>query len=93
MFKEGLGYPVKPLYTLRDVERTLPLLESVSYHESVRLGENASVVFHEAGHILAAAIVELILEERDVRLLGRMRRVRAKVERIKGSVKLSEWRP
>ncbi len=62
--REG-RYPVKPLYTLRDVERTLPLLESVSYHEIVRLGENASAVFHEAGHILGAAIVELIVEERD----------------------------
>ena len=61
--KEGREgrYPVKPLYTLRDVERTLPLLESVSYHESVRLGENASAVFHEAGHILGAAMVELIV--------------------------------
>ena len=66
--KEGREgrYPVKPLYTLRDVERTLPLLESVSYHETVRLGENASAVFHEAGHILGAAIVELIVEEHDV---------------------------
>jgi len=59
-------YPVKPLYTLRDVERTLPLLEPVSYHEPVRLGDNASAVFHEAGHILGAAMVELILEEHDV---------------------------
>ena len=66
--KEGREgrYPVRPLYTLRDVERTLPLLESVAYHEAVRLGENVSAVFHEAGHILGAAMVELIVEEHDV---------------------------
>jgi metallo-beta-lactamase family protein len=66
--KEGRQgkYPVKPLYTLHDVQRTLPLLEPVSYHQPVRLGENAAAVFHEAGHILGAAIVELIIQEHDV---------------------------
>lgn len=63
--REG-RYPVKPLYTLRDVQRTLPLLESVSYHQPVRLGENVSAVFHEAGHILGAAMVELLVEEHDI---------------------------
>jgi metallo-beta-lactamase family protein len=58
-------YPVKPLYTPRDVERTLPLLEPVSYHEPIRVGENTAAVFHEAGHILGAAIVELIVQEHD----------------------------
>ena len=62
--REG-RFPVKPLYTIADVERTLPLLEAVSYREPVRLGENAAAVFHEAGHILGAAIVELIVQERD----------------------------
>ena len=66
--KEGREgrFPVKPLYTPRDVERTLPLLEPVSYHEPVRLADNASAVFHEAGHILGAAMVELIVEEADI---------------------------
>jgi metallo-beta-lactamase family protein len=65
--KEGREgrFPVRPLYTLRDVERTLPLLEPVSYHQPVRVGDNASAVFHEAGHILGAAMVELIVQECD----------------------------
>ena len=63
--REG-RYPVKPLYTLRDVERTLPLLESVTYHHPVRLGDHASAVFHEAGHILGAAIVEVLVKEHDI---------------------------
>jgi metallo-beta-lactamase family protein len=58
-------FPAKPLYTMHDVERTLPLLESVSYREPIRLGHNASAVFHEAGHILGAAMVELIVQEND----------------------------
>src|SRR5208282_756455 len=66
--KEGREgrYPVKPLYTLHDVQRTLPLLESVSYREPGPLGENASAIFHEAGHILGAAMVELIVLEHDI---------------------------
>ncbi len=63
--REG-PYPVKPLYTMHDVERTLPLLERVCYREPIRLAENAAAVFHEAGHILGAAIVELIVQEHDI---------------------------
>lgn len=63
--REG-PFPAKPLYTMHDVERTLPLLEPVCYREPVRLSQNTAAVFHEAGHILGAAIVELMIEERDV---------------------------
>ncbi len=70
--KEGRKgkHPVKPIYTMRDVERTLPLLEPVSYEENVTLGENVSVVFHDAGHILGSAMVEVKVREN-----GRTRRI------------------
>jgi metallo-beta-lactamase family protein len=59
--KEGRQgkYPVKPLYTMRDVDRTLPLLESVPYDQPIRLADHAHAVFHDAGHILGSAIIEL----------------------------------
>ncbi len=70
--KEGRRskYPVKPLYTLRDVERTLPLLHHAAYEEVVRVGDDLSVVFHDAGHILGSAMIELRLREN-----GRPRRL------------------
>jgi metallo-beta-lactamase family protein len=59
--KEGRRgkYPVKPLYTMRDVDRTLPLLESVPYDQSIRIADHVHAVFHDAGHILGSAMIEL----------------------------------
>ena len=60
-------HPVKPLYTQRDVEHTLPLLRPTSYEESVTVGDGLSAVFHDAGHILGSAIVELTIGANDQR--------------------------
>ena len=59
--KEGREskYPVEPLFTTRDAERTLRLLKPVPYDEIVRVNDDLSVVFHDAGHILGSAMVEL----------------------------------
>ncbi len=56
-------YPVTPLYTSADVERALPLFESVSYGKSKALNENVSVTFHDGGHILGSAMLELTVRE------------------------------
>jgi len=52
-------YPVVPLYTLDDVEHTLPLLRGVEYGQEVKIGDRLTAVFHDAGHILGSAVVEL----------------------------------
>jgi metallo-beta-lactamase family protein len=59
--KEGRqgAYPVKPLYTIKDVERTLPLLKGVQYDRPIDINGHVSAVFHDAGHILGSAIIEL----------------------------------
>jgi metallo-beta-lactamase family protein len=59
--KEGRtgAYPVKPLFTSRDVERTVPLLQAVPYNEPVKVNSHVSVRFHDAGHILGSAMIEL----------------------------------
>lgn len=59
--KEGRSgkYPVKPLYTMKDVDRTLPLLETAPYDRPVRINNHVHAVFHDAGHILGSAIIEL----------------------------------
>ncbi len=51
--------PVKPLYTLKDVEHTLPLVQSVAYDRPVRINGHLQAVFHDAGHILGSAMIEL----------------------------------
>jgi metallo-beta-lactamase family protein len=51
--------PLKPAYTKRDVASVLKMCEPVSYLECLPLGDGASLCFHDAGHILGSAIVEL----------------------------------
>jgi len=70
--KEGRQgkHPVKAIYSMHDVERTLPMLQPVRYEESVPIGDDVSATFHDAGHILGSAIIELKVREN-----GRTRRV------------------
>ena len=59
--KEGRRgkYPEKPLYTLRNVELTLPLLRPVPYGRPQQINGDLTAVFHEAGHILGSAMIEM----------------------------------
>ncbi|MBN2580912.1 MAG: MBL fold metallo-hydrolase [Pirellulales bacterium] len=59
--KEGRRekHPVKPLFTMRDVERTLPLVQEAKYEQPTRINDKVHAVFHDAGHILGSAMVEL----------------------------------
>ncbi|TLF48274.1 MBL fold metallo-hydrolase [Halomonas urmiana] len=50
---------VEPLYELDDVAQTLSLCETHPYGQPTRLPGGATLVFHDAGHILGSAIVEL----------------------------------
>jgi len=63
--KEGrtVDHPTVPLYTIEDVQATMPLVEEVDYDSPVKLGRSASVRFLDAGHILGSAMIELTLGE------------------------------
>jgi metallo-beta-lactamase family protein len=52
-------YPVRPLYTADDVRATLPLFKTVRYDQPTRLNDGVSVSYHDAGHILGSAMLEL----------------------------------
>lgn len=64
-------YPEIPLYTEHDVERALPLFQSVRYNKPVNVTDNVTVTFHEAGHILGSAILEVVAgpPEHPIRIL------------------------
>ncbi len=59
--KEGRKgpHPEIPLYTTEDVDRTLPLVEDVAYDRVVHLSDEVDVKFHDAGHILGSAMIEV----------------------------------
>lgn len=49
----------EPLYTEPDVAQTLSQMVGVPYKRAIDLGKNVFAVFHNAGHILGSALVEI----------------------------------
>ena len=49
----------EPLYTAKDAGRAMRLFKTVRYNEPTSLNGNVSVTFHDAGHILGSAMLEL----------------------------------
>lgn len=54
-------FPEVPLYTLDDVERALPLLDTVSYGRPVDVAAGIQATWFDAGHILGSAMLRLVL--------------------------------
>lgn len=55
--------PVQPIYTMADAERALFLCRPRPYGSSLEVAPGVIVTFHEAGHILGSAIVEMKLHD------------------------------
>lgn len=64
--KEGRKgpFPEIPLYTVEDAERVLPLAREKPYRKAFLLNGRCEARFHDAGHILGSAIIEVILREK-----------------------------
>ncbi|MGA2766806.1 MAG: MBL fold metallo-hydrolase [Candidatus Bathyarchaeia archaeon] len=63
--KEGRAgpYPEIPLYTVQDAQKCFPLLKEVPYEEFLPLNDRVKVCFHDAGHILGSAMIEIIVQD------------------------------
>jgi len=57
-------------YNRTDVEKTLELFQSVDYQERIKLNEEISFCFREAGHILGSAIIEVWAEDKKIVFSG-----------------------
>ncbi|MDH3427333.1 MAG: MBL fold metallo-hydrolase, partial [Gemmatimonadota bacterium] len=59
--KEGREgpHPPRPLFTTDDVKSMMPLVHSVDYEKTISLDERLDVRFHDSGHILGSAILEI----------------------------------
>jgi metallo-beta-lactamase family protein len=70
--REGRHGPhdVKPLYTEDDVDACLPQFVPHPYLERVEVTDSITAVFHDAGHILGSAMLEVLLKDG-----GRQRRI------------------
>lgn len=52
-------HPVVPLYTEEDVNAATALFRTLPYDRPIPLNDRVRVTFHDAGHILGAAMLEL----------------------------------
>ena len=55
--------PVEPLYTQKDVQACLGQFISVGLKRPIPIADGVTLTFHEAGHILGAAFVQLDIRE------------------------------
>lgn len=60
--RKGLP-PIEPIYTLADAERALHLMQGHVYGETVEVGDGVHVTYHDAGHILGAALTVFEIHE------------------------------
>ncbi|MGA3192178.1 MAG: MBL fold metallo-hydrolase [Candidatus Bathyarchaeia archaeon] len=65
--KEGRKGPYSeiPLYTVQDAQKCFPLLKDVPYEEFLSLNDRVKVCFHDAGHILGSAMIEITVQEQN----------------------------
>jgi metallo-beta-lactamase family protein len=55
--------PAVALFSTKDVDRTVRCIEPIPYGQAARINHAVSVTFHDAGHILGSAIVEVNASE------------------------------
>ncbi len=62
-FRKGYSKHDKPepLFTEKDAERVFEFIDSVGFEKEINLFYNLSLRYHNAGHILGSAIVELVV--------------------------------
>jgi metallo-beta-lactamase family protein len=54
-------YPEIPLYTAQDAEACFPSFAAVEYGKTVQIADGFKVSFHDAGHILGASMIKVII--------------------------------
>lgn len=65
--REGIKGKVEPLYALSDAQRAVAQMVSLGLRRPMPIAPGVTLTFHEAGHVLGSAVVQLDLEEDGVR--------------------------
>lgn len=63
MQRNGRTPDFSPLYNVKDAESVNPLVRTKTYNYSFNPAPDVKVVFQDAGHILGAAILEIVIRE------------------------------
>ena len=60
------GEPYVPIYTMKDVEKTLPLFVPCEYKKSYQIFEQIQIRFIDAGHLLGSSSIEVTATENGI---------------------------
>jgi len=56
-------HPYVPLYSIADVEASLPLFKKIRYKQPVEIAKGIKATFCEAGHVLGSAVIHVCIEQ------------------------------
>ncbi|MCR4336969.1 MAG: MBL fold metallo-hydrolase [Candidatus Omnitrophica bacterium] len=56
-------FPEVPLYTVADAQKVFPLFHPISFGQEFLISNEFKVTYHEAGHILGAAMLQLKFQD------------------------------
>lgn len=65
--REGSDERVEPLYTVEDAQRAVGQMISLPLYRPLKVAPGVTLTYHNAGHVLGSALVQLDLEERGKR--------------------------
>lgn len=65
--REGRDDRIEPLYTVEDAQRAISQMISVPLYRPMPVAPGVTITFHNAGHVLGSALVQLDLEEKGTR--------------------------
>ena len=66
--REGNDERVEPIYTVEDAQKAVSQMLSLPLHRPLQIAPGVTLTFHDSGHVLGSALVQLDLEERSRRL-------------------------
>lgn len=66
--RKRLNHDVEPLYSVEDAQQAVDRMISIPRYRPMAVAPGVTVTFHNAGHVLGSALVQLDLEERGRRL-------------------------
>ena len=62
--RDGIDEVVEPLYTVEDAEKAISQMITVPLHRPMPIAQGVTLTFHNSGHVLGSALVQLDLEEK-----------------------------
>lgn len=63
-WRARMGKPaIRPLYTMADAEQALSQRRALPYQQACEVAKGVQITFHDAGHILGSAIVDIEVQD------------------------------